>query len=324
MADRDKDGISDNVDIDGGDGTNKSKTPLADAQNLSSVAAIINAVIASNGGSGGPQAGTNVSTSKTKLTKNTALAIMKLAAENAGYTAEFTAADVAEFMKEFDAEQARQIEKIVTSTSSKTVPGATEDAVDKTTSSTAKTEYPSFFDAGQFTSDWVWGKVNFGDEKTLGSKSLGILAQVRGLVAKFHIFGVADNEVRDVAKQIAMGKTTLANYTVELQKVATREYPQFADRFAKDPTLTTYDIAEPIIKMLAKTWEIPEEDVTMDNPLVMSYTNYAGPDGKGVAPSRYDLLLKAKNDPKFQLTEEANNNARDSATSFGRAFGFGI
>jgi hypothetical protein len=291
------------------------------------VAAYIDAVVgnaSSINDSKSPQAGTNVSTSKTKLTKNTALAILQAAAENAGYTAEFTAADVAEFMKEFDAEQARQIEKIVTSTSSKTVPGATEDAVDKTTSSTAKTEYPSFFDAGQFTLDWVWDKVNFGDEKTLGSKSLGILAQVRGLVAKFHIFGVADNEVRDVAKQIAMGKTTLANYTFELQKVATREYPQFADRFAKDPTLTTYDIAEPIIKMLAKTWEIPEEDVTMDNPLVMSYTNYAGPDGKGVAPSRYDLLLKAKNDPKFQLTEEANNNARDSATSFGRAFGFGI
>ena len=299
-------------------------TPLADEQKLAGVAEIINAIIASSGGGNSPQAGTNVSTSKTKLTKNTALAIMQKAAEAAGYTAKFTAADVAQFMKEFDAEQARQIEKIVTSTSSKTVPGATEDAVDKTTSSTAKTEYPSFFDAGQFTSDWVWGKVNFGDEKTLGSKSLGILAQVRGLVAKFHIFGVADNEVRDVAKQIAMGKTTLADYTVELQKVATREYPQFADRFAKDPTLTTYDIAEPIIKMLAKTWEIPEEDVTMDNPLVMSYTNYAGPDGKGVAPSRYDLLLKAKNDPKFQLTEEANNNARDSATSFGRAFGFGI
>jgi hypothetical protein len=227
-------------------------------------------------------------------------------------------------MKEFDAEQARQIEKVVTSTASRTVPGATEEAVDRTTSSSTKTEYPSFFDPGQFTSDWVWGKVNFGDEKTLGSKSLGILAQVRGLVAKFHIFGVADNEVRDVAKQIAMGKTTLANYTVELQKVAAKEYPQFADRFAKDPTLTTYDIASPIIKMLAKTWEVEEADVTMDNPLVMSYTNYSGPDGKGVAPSRYELLLKAKKDPKYQLTQQANEDARDAATGLARAFGFGV
>jgi hypothetical protein len=234
-------------------------TPLADQQKIpSDVAAIINAVMANVGGSNNAQSGTNTSTSKTKLTNNTALAIMQKAAEAVGYSVKFTAADVAQFMKEFDAEQARQIEKVVTSTASKVTPGGTTaGAVDKTISSTAKTEFPSLFDPGQFTSDWIWGKVNFGDEKTLGSKSLGILAQVRGLVDKFHIFGVADNEVRDVAKQIAMGKTTLADYTVELQKVATREYPQFAERFAKDPTLTTYDIASPIIKMLAKTWEIP-------------------------------------------------------------------
>ena len=77
--------------------------------------------------------------------------------------------------------------------------------------------------------------------------------------------------------------------------------------------------------MLAETWDVPEDSVDWKkNPIVMSYTNYAGPDGKGTPPSYYDLLLKAKNDPKYQLTEEANNNARDSATSFGRAFGFGV
>jgi hypothetical protein len=77
--------------------------------------------------------------------------------------------------------------------------------------------------------------------------------------------------------------------------------------------------------MLAKTWQVPEENVDWKtNPIVMSYTNYAGPDGKGKPPSYYDLLLKAKNDPKYQLTEEANNNARDSAISYGRAFGFGV
>lgn len=322
MADKDKDGIPDSIDIDGGAGTGASATGTGLP---SDVASIINSIMAQNGGSTrNPQSEKSTSTTKTKLTANTALQIMTLAAEDAGYSAKFTTADVNQFIKEFDAEQDRQIQKVITSSASKLTPGATAGAVDKTISSTATTEYPSFFDAGRFTSDWVWGKVNFGDEKTLGSKSLGILAQVRGLVDKFNIFGVADNEIRDVAKQIAMGKTTLANYNVELQKVAAKEYPQFADRFAKDPTLTTYDIAEPIIKMLAKTWEMDEADITMDNPLVMSYTNYSGPDGKGVAPSRYELLLKAKKDPKYQLTQQANEDARDAATGLARAFGFGV
>jgi hypothetical protein len=38
-----------------------------------------------------------------------------------------------------------KIEKVVTSTASKLTPGATAEAVDKTISSTATTEYPSFF-----------------------------------------------------------------------------------------------------------------------------------------------------------------------------------
>jgi hypothetical protein len=329
MADRDKDGVEDNIDIDGGNGTNKaaSTTPLADAQELSpGIAAIINAVMASSGETKNPRSGTNTATSKTKLTKNTALAIMKLAAENAGYTVKFTNADVEQFMKEFDTEQNRQIEKVVTSSSEKVTPGGTtKGAVDRTISSTAKTEYPSFFDAGEFTSNWVWKKVDFNNEATLGAKSLGVLAQVRGLVDQFNIFGVSDKDAKAAAKAIAKGDMTLADYTVSLQKIAIKEYPQFADRFAKDPTLTTYDIASPIVKMLAKTWQMEEKDIDWKvNPIVMSYTNFAGADGKGTPPSYYDLLLKAKNDPKYQLTEEANNNARDSATEFARAFGFGV
>ena len=59
----------------------------------------------SSSSSNNPSAGTNTSTTKTKLTANTALAIMKLAAEDAGYAAKFTDADVKQFMKEFDAEE---------------------------------------------------------------------------------------------------------------------------------------------------------------------------------------------------------------------------
>jgi len=325
MADKDKDGIPDNIDIDGGTGTGKA---AAGATGLpSDVASIINSIMAQNGGGStrSPQSGTDTSTTKTKLTYNTALEIMRLAAEDAGYTAKFTSADVKQFMEEFDAEQNRQIEKVITSTSNKLIPGATDKAVDKTISSTATTEYPSFFDPGRFTSDWVWKKVDFGNEATLGAKSLNVLAQVRGVLDKFNILGVSDKDIKVAAKAIAKGDLKLADYKVTLQKIAAKEYPQFADRFAKDPELTTYDIASPIVKMLAKTWEMPEENVNWKtNPIVMSYTNFAGPDGKGTPPSYYDLLLKAKKDPKYQLTQQANEDARDAATGLARAFGFGV
>ena len=327
MADKDKDGISDNVDIDGGTGTGKpvSKTPLADQQKIpADVQSIIDAVFASGGGGDSAKSGTDISTKKTKLTPNSALEIMTIAAEDAGYAVKFTKADVAQFMKEFDAEQARQVEKVITTTDQKTVAGAPSGTVKKVASTTAQTEYPSFFKPGEFTVDWIWKKINFKDEKSLGAKSLTALAKVRGLVDKFQLIGVTDADIRIAAKQIAMGKKTVAEYTVDLQKVAKKEYPQFADRFALDPELTTYDIASPVIKLLAKTWEMDEDDISIDNPIVSSYMNYAGPDGKGQPPSRADLVAKAKKDSKYEGTVEANENARDAAVGLARAFGFGV
>lgn len=300
--------------------------PLADAQKVpADVQAIIDSVVANGGESKNPKSGTSVSSKITKLTTQTARALMQTAAEGADFVGKFSNADVAQFIKEFNAMQAMQIEKVVASTAQKVTPGGTtKGAVDKTMESTAKIEYPSFFKPSEFASDWVWKKINFKDEKSLGAKSLTALGEVRGLVKSFELLGVSENDIRKAAKQIAMGSKTIDAYRVELQQIAKKEYPQFAERFDADPELTTYGIASPIVKMLAKTWEVDEEEVSLDNPLVMSYMHYAGADGKGQQPSRYDLLLKAKADPKYQKTQEANENARSAATGLARAFGFGV
>jgi hypothetical protein len=291
---------------------------------LSNYTASVIAKAISSGNSTGPKSGTGVSTVKTKLNTASARALMEAAAEANGYMGKFSTADIAQFIKEFDAEQARQIEKVVTSTASKTTPGATPEAVTTTAESVAKTEYPSFFKPAEFASDWVWNKISFADDKKLAAKNLAILSQVRGLIEKFQLLGVSDVEAKNAAKQVAMGKKTLADYTVELQKKASIEYPQFADRFKTDPTLTTYDIALPIINMVAKTLEVDPSTIKMDNSIVLAYTRYAGADGKGVPPSYYDLLLKTKQLPGYQKTQQANNEARDSATSLAKSLGYGL
>ena len=274
--------------------------------------------------SNNPKSGTDVSTSVTKLTPEAARALMETAAEAADYMGKFSSADVAQFIKEFDAEQKRQVEKVVTTTASKTTPGATAGAIDKTASNTAKTQFPSFFKPTEFASDWVWSKINFKDEATLGTKSVTALSQVRNVIDQFQLLGVSDAEAKIAAKQIAMGKKTIADYTTELQQVAIKEYPQFADRFKLDPTLTTYDIASPVIKMVANTLEVDPKTIKMDHPIVLAYTRSAGADGKGVAPSYYDLLLRTKQLPEYQKTQQANNEARDSASSLGKALGYGL
>lgn len=276
------------------------------------------------GGTGNPTARTTTSTEVTRLNYQSAKDLLQKSIDALQVNVKFSKDDINAFMALFEAEQNKNIAKTITTTGSTTTPGTGEKPVDVTAASNKTTEYPSFFNPSQFAQDFIWSKVNFENEDTLGGKALGVLNEARAAVEAFQLMGVSDRDVRNAAKQIAMGKKTIESYKTELQQVAKKEYPQFADRFTSDPELTTYDIASPIIGMLAKTWEVDAKSIKMDNPIVMSYMNYAGPDGKGQQPSRYDLLLKAKQDPQYQYTQQANEDARSAATELARAFQSGL
>lgn len=302
-------------------------TPNQDAQNqaiLATIVPFLNSLIGTGDGGAKDTTTTSINTSVTKLTYNTAKALLLQTLKETGLNYKITAEDIKQFMTEFEKAQNSQIQKIVQTARTQIKPGATADAQKKVIESVARQEFPSFFKPTEFASDYIWKKVDFKNAAMLGNKATGVLASVRGLIDAFNLMGIDDNAARNAAKQIAMGKMTLEEYNVQLQQLAKKEYPSFADRFDKDPTLTTKDIAAPVINLLAKTWGVPADTIKMSNPLVMSYMQFAGPDGKGKQPSYYDILLKAKQDPQYELTEEANNNARDMATGLARAFGFGV
>ena len=304
----------------------KAATTLsAEDQRLMEILGPIFDKINASGGGGGPTSTSSRTTQSSvmKLDRASAKAMMEQAAKEADFTGKFTTADIDDFIDKFNAKQNEQIARVVRIANSRTTPGA-DGASSQVLETVATEEYPSFFKPLDFAKDFIWSKINFKDEKTLGAKSLTSLGEVRGLLAKFQLLGVSDADAQVAAKEIAMGKKTIASYTVELQQFAKKEYSNLADRFAKDPTLTTYDIALPVINMLAKTWQVDPDTIKLDNPYVVSYLRPGGADGKGEPPSYNDLLLKAKNDPKYELTTEANENARSSATALARALGAGV
>ena len=304
-------------------------TPSLTAQQQADVEKLLaglGAITAVNNASGGPTntQTTSTQTGITKLTTASARALMNAAKEAAGYTGGFTNEEVQQFIKDFDAEQKKQIQKVITSASSKVVPGATPDAIKKIIETTAQTEFPSFFKPATFASDYIWDKVNFKKEASLSGKNLGVLSKVRSVVKDFQILGYSDAEALLAAKDIAKGKYTLDDFTTKLQRIAIKEYPQFADRFAADPTLTTKGIAQPIINMLADTWEVDAASIDLKNPIVASWLHPGGADGKQPPISYNEAYQRAVNDPKREGTKAANEQARDAATSMARAFGFGV
>lgn len=302
-------------------------TPNTDAQNAQILAGIVpflQSLLATDGKSATDTSTTSTQTSVTKLTYATAKALLLETLKSTGLNIKITADDIKQFMTDFEAAQNAQIEKVVQIARTQVKPGASADAQKKVFESVARQEYPSFFKPANYTNEWLWKKVDFKDAGVLGNKALGVLESVRGLVDAFHLLSVDENAMRTAAKKIAMGQMTLEEYNVQLQQLAKKEYPAFADRFDKDPSLTTADIAAPVINLLAKTWQKDPKDIKFDQPIVMSYMNFAGADGKGKQPSMYDILLKAKADPQYQLTEEANTNARDAAVGLASAMGFGV
>lgn len=270
------------------------------------------------------QAETTTYQEKLKLTPESAKALLTKAAEDAQYLGTFNDTDLKDFVAKFQKESDAQMAIVVKDAQSRLTTGATATDLAKTVSSLITTTYPTFFKADNFAKDYVWSKINFADDKTLAGANMATLAQVRQLVKDFNVLGISDAEIAQAAKDIAMKKKTLADYTTEVQQVAIKEQPVLAERYAANPTLTYKDIANPVIKLLAKRWEVDESTIGLDNPIVVQYMNPGGADGKGKTLTYADVLRLADNDIKREYTTEANNNARDSATSFARAMGGGI
>jgi len=261
-----------------------------------------------------------------KLTTDSAKLLLSQAIEEAQYSGKLSPTDIADFIKKFQSEASKQMQIVVKNAQDSTSTGTSAAGTDisQTIASYVTANFPTFFNAKDFAKDYIWSKVNFKDEKSLGGNALTALSQARGIVKDFHLLGVSDAEVQIAAKAIAKGTKSVQDFTSEMQRIAMKEYPTLTDRFKVDPTLTTKEIASPVINMLAKTWEVDPATIELDNPIVASYLRPGGADGKTPPPSYAELLGRAMNDPKREYTKAAHDDARSAAISLARAFGGGI
>jgi hypothetical protein len=282
------------------------------------LAAIVTAIVAGMGGAGGDS---NVSSSNyVKLTKISAKELLRQSAADAQFGGKFTEDDITAFMNQFNAEANKQIESVVKEARSTIGKGATAEDIQRVIS----TSFPSFFKPTEFAKDFVWSKINFKDSATLTGKAAVALQEARQIAADFDLFDLSDAEIEKAAKDIAMGKKTADQFKADLTTKAKIEYPIFAARFDATPGATTKSFAQPVIKMLAKYWEVDEASIGMDNEFVQKWTRAGGPDGKAPAPTLAELTQMAKNHPNAEKTTWANEAARQSATSLARALGAGI
>jgi hypothetical protein len=230
--------------------------------------------------------------------------------------------DLNDFLTKFNAEQNKQIENVVKSTN--VTPGASTDEIKRQVENTVTTEFPSYFKPEIFAADYVWAKVNFKDEKSLGGKALTALNNVRSILSGFGPLDFSDIEIQNAAKQIARGEITNDDFRSTIALKAMVNYPQYAQRLKENPGSTIRDLASPYINLMAKELELDPNTIQLDNVELDRALRPDGTAGKLPTVSLADFRIKLRNSPQWENTTAANESARSAATSIGRAFGYGV
>ena len=95
-------------------------------------------------------------------------------------------------------------------------------------------------------------------------------------------------------------------------------YPAWADKINEgyDPS----DIFEPYVANLRRTLE--DDNIGLDDPLMQRITQKVGADGKPVAVPIYEAQQMARQDPRWQKTDNAYATYANVARDLLRTFGF--
>lgn len=261
----------------------------------------------------------------TQLNKVSGRALLEQTAREIQYNVKFSDVDIQDFLRKFAAEQKRQIEEVVKSSTSRVSgDGLSPGAIQKTVDTVVTTEKPSFFKPETFAADYIWAKVNFKDEKSLGGKSLTALNNARSILAGFGTLDFSDAELYNAAKRIAKGEISNDDFRSTIAQKAAINYPQYAERLKQNPGSTIRDLASPYINLMAKELELDPNAIQLDNMDLDRALRPDGTAGKIPSVSLADFRIKLRNSPQWENTTAANESARTAATALGRAFGYGV
>jgi len=170
----------------------------------------------------GAEPGKTVSSDAIKLTTISAKQLLASIASEIQFTGKFAKEDIVAFVASYNKKANEQLDIVIRETRETIKSGGTAN-ISETIKNIITTKYPSFFDPKTFTRDYIWSKINFADEKTLGAKALDALTTARQTAKAFNLSTVSDIEIQEAAKRIATGKITAENYKTELAAKAAAE-----------------------------------------------------------------------------------------------------
>ena len=249
-----------------------------------------------------------------QLTPAGAKQLLETIAQDAQFTGKFSKEDINNFVAMYNKAANEQLDTVVRTARERVSQGKGADSVENTVSSIVTKEFPNFFNPKAFAEDFIWSKINFAKEETLGAKSLEALQKARSLVNDYGRYILSDAEMREAAKNIARGQLTESQFKAQLGQLAAIEYPELAEKIKTFPQYTVRDLYGNKINLMAKVLELDPNEIQLDNPVLERIKNMTVSDANRYLAST----------PEIEGTVAENENARQAATSLARAMGYGV
>jgi hypothetical protein len=147
------------------------------------------------------------------------------------------------------------------------------------------------------------------------------LADHMSKVAQSYGVPFTDGAIDWYVNSIEQGKDTLDGFDSIMRARAKAQYPQFAAQI--DAGQTIRDIADPYIAQYAQTLEVPETEVTLNDPYIKKALSQTAQDGQTqTAMPMWKFERTLKDDPRYDSTKQAKDDAFATLNKIGKDWGF--
>jgi len=142
---------------------------------------------------------------------------------------------------------------------------------------------------------------------------------VKDLAAKNGI-NLSDNAATDYATSIVAGRIDPDTAYNTIRESAANAFPALGEKIKQGINVKT--LADPYIQSMSNILEIPDTGIDLFDPKIRSAMAFTTPDGKVGTKSIYDFEKELRQDPRWQYTNNARQQASSVATTVLKDFGF--
>ena len=196
-------------------------------------------------------------------------------------------------------------------------------ATTSTSTDTSSTTTNYLFDKDSFLFEFT---ANLADTYIKAGKELGGKAgqTYQNLKTYAGAMGVSDDDKTTLKNTIKVikGSADETSLKASMRKRAISLYGGLSEALNNDPTLTVKEAASDYINIMSNMLDINAQGISLHDPTLTKAIN-ATKDGKPYAMNLNEFTSLLRNDARFQYSTTAHNEARDLASSFAQAFGFG-